>query len=109
MFEIAENDIGFLFGLFILWFGGRSLASIGSVTTFGYTMGKGYEYICSECGKLIEKNHYHTREECLDCSEWHKRGLPCQPDHSLYYGSERYVRVPDWKIFPVSKYPKEEK
>ena len=102
--ELANKNIVFLLGLLILWVGGMALSSVGSVTTFGYDMREGYEYICSGCGKLIPKKHYHTREECLDCSEWNKRGLPCQPDHRCYYGSEQYVRSPDWKIFPIKKY-----
>lgn len=95
--EIADRDIIFFFGLLIFWIGGMSVISIGSVPTFGYNLEKGYDYICSECGKPIPKNHYHDEEECLDCSEWNKRGLPCQPDHRCYYGVKEYVKEPPWK------------
>ena len=96
--EVADKDIIFLLGLTILWLGGMAVASIGSVTTFGYTIENGYEYICSECGKLIPKNHYHNKEECLDCSEWSERGLPCQPDHRCYFGAKKYVKEPPWNM-----------
>jgi len=91
IFELADKDMIFLLGLFILWIGGTAMLSIGSITTFGYTLQKGHTYICSECGKSIPKNHHHTYEECQE----HKK--PVYPDHRLFYGSKKYWKAPEWR------------
>ena len=74
--------------------GGLSLGS--SVIMFDYKLDKEYAYICSECGQRIPKKHYHIREECERTQNWSKLGELCKPDHSIYFGAEKYMKEPPY-------------
>lgn len=91
IFEIVDKDMLVLFGLALFWLAGMSLANIGSIETIGYTMRKGYEYICSDCGMLVPEKYYHSYKECQL-----REGKPKHPDHRCYSGSKPYWRAPDW-------------
>ena len=79
---------------FILSISGFSFG--GAVEIFDYKLEKKYGYICSECGQRIPKKYHHTREECERTKNWSKLGELCKPDHSIFFGSEKYVKKPEY-------------
>jgi len=51
-------------------------------------------YICRICGKpILGKETQHTEEDCKAY-----RSRPKKPDHSVFHGAQKYVRMPDYAM-----------